>query len=168
MSLPLPDGQYKRHLLVAAPRQGAAVLVCVALLLTLSPALADGVRVTDAWARANAPGVAKAAVYLTLVNESTREARLVGVASSAAERVQLHRTIESDGQSRMEHQGDGVTIPARGERRFEPGGFHIMLMGLRRDLEAGGELALTLELADGGGVRLDVSVKPLTWSPASE
>lgn len=168
MSLPVPTRQYKFQVVGARLRRGAAVLVCAASLSGLAPALAADVRVTGAWVRANAPGVAKAAAYLTLVNESARELRLIGAASPAAERVQLHRTVESDGQSRMERQTGGVAVPARGERRFQPGGLHIMLMDLEHDLEAGEALPLVLTFDDGAKRRVSVPIKPLTWSPAGD
>lgn len=165
----MPAGHYKLGLLAGPSRYGAAALWGTGLFIALAlPASAETVRVTDAWVRANAPGVAKAAAYVTLVNGSARELRLVGAASPAAERVQLHRTVTADGQSRMEHQTGGVTIPADGERRFEPGGLHIMLMGLERGLEAGEALPLVLTFDDDAKRRVSVPVKPLTWSPVGD
>lgn len=160
--------QHKLQLLAPQWRRLGAVLGFSVLALAVAPALAAEVRIAGAWVRANAPGVAKAAAYLTLVNDSARELDLVGAASPSAERVQLHRTVESDGQSRMEHQSGGVTIPAHGERRFEPGGLHIMLMGLEHGLEAGEALPLVLTFDGGVKRRVSVPIKPLTWSPDSD
>lgn len=86
--------------------------------------------------------------YLVLHNSGDRPATLTDAASPAFARVMLHRTVITDGQAGMRHV-DSVELPAGGELRFEPGGYHLMLMQRRGDLHIGDRVELTLRFADG-------------------
>jgi hypothetical protein len=69
---------------------------------------------------------------------------VVGAASDAAERVELHTHIEEDGVMRMVHVEEGFPIAAGETVALQRGGRHVMLMGLRGPLEQGGEIEITL------------------------
>ncbi len=124
-----------------------------ALLLLATPALfaassAENVEVSGAYARAVPPGQPNSAAFMTLANASARPIALVNARSSAAEVVELHTHIMEGGMMRM-RQVEKIEIPASGEARLQPGGDHVMFIGLVEDLEPGAEVSVTLVFDDG-------------------
>ena len=52
-----------------------------------------------------------------------------------------------------------VAIPAGAEVAFEPGGLHLMLIGLKAPLVAGKSLPLVLQFRDAGAIKVDFEVR---------
>lgn len=140
-------------------------LLMTLLMLTLPAAMAahpagraGDVEVVDAWARATPPGAQNGAVYLTIRNTGKTAERLLGAASDRAERTELHTSETRNGVATMV-QLSAVDLPAGETVRFEPGGRHVMLVGLRQPLKAGERIALTLRLERAGELKLELPVK---------
>jgi copper(I)-binding protein len=83
------------------------------------------------------------AVFLTLTNDGRESDWLIAAASGVAETVEIHQTTIEDEIMRMQPVAR-VEIPAGGGLELKPGGYHIMLLGLRSDLEVGDLLRVTL------------------------
>lgn len=121
------------------------------------PASAGGLAVTDAWSRTTPPGVTVGVVYFKIHNDAGKSDRLLKLKTSAASSAQVHRTEIIEGVARMRDMA--VLHVAAGERlAFEPGGMHVMLMGLKHPLAEGQtfELELLFEVAGPRKVRVDV------------
>lgn len=134
-----------------------------ALLLCLIPALtgaADGLRITDAWARATPPTIENGAAYLVIRNSGRRDDVLVGARTPRAPGAELHRST-SGGMASMQHT-PRVRVPAGGRVAFEPGGRHVMLTGLQTPLTAGERFPLTLVFERAGELEVMVPVQPAT------
>jgi copper(I)-binding protein len=134
-----------------------------ALLLSLSAAAAqagDAPVVSDAWARATAPGVEVGAAYM-VIEGGGRADRLVGASSGRAAMVELHDVTEVDGVARMRGI-EALEIPARGRVELAPKGRHLMLMGLSAPLVAGQQFQITLRFAESGPQAVTVTVRPAT------
>ncbi len=69
--------------------------------------------------------------------------------SDAASTVELHEMVMDGGAMKMRPKDGGFVIPARGTVNLDPGGLHIMLIGLTRDIKAGDTVNAELELSDG-------------------
>lgn len=122
-----------------------------ALLLAATACQAPAERaVEDAWARLPAASGRPAAAYLTLKGGAAGTT-LVGVASPAVERAELHEMTNDGGVMRM-GAVRAIPVPAGGEVRLAPGGLHIMLFGLQPGQNAGGTLPLILRFADGSSM----------------
>jgi copper(I)-binding protein len=132
---------------------------CVAGLAAAGTA-AEAVKVTGAYARAVPPGQPNSASFLILTNGSDTDHRLVDAESPAAKVVELHTHINDNGMMKM-RRVDGIDIPAGKETRLQPGGYHIMLIGLQRDLKPGEEIQLTLVFQDGSRTRVAAPVQKL-------
>jgi hypothetical protein len=105
------------------------------------------------------------AAYLTLVNRGRTPLRLVGAETPVASRVSLHRDHqEHKHRGHQEHKGGHavlgmrpvpyVEVPPGGTVAFRPGGYHLMLEGLKRPLKAGEKVELTLLFQ--GGLKVKV------------
>lgn len=146
------------------------LLGSIALVALLSPnALAAGPAaatptVERAWARATAPGATMGAAYLVIDNRGRRADRLLSISTPRAESAQVHVTIRELDQVRM-RRVDPLHIAAGERLVLEPGGTHVMLMGLRSPLLAGEKLPLTLRFETGGDVKVEASV--VAASPAA-
>ena len=58
-------------------------------------------------------------------------------------------------------RGDPVDVPAHGEAVLEPGGLHIMLIGLKAPLEEGKSFALTLEFDNAGEIEVVTTIEDI-------
>jgi copper(I)-binding protein len=119
---------------------------------------ADGPVVSQAWARATAPGIDVGAVYLT-IEGGARDDELVSASTTRAAMVHLHTVEESDGLAKM-RAVDGVAVPASRRVVLAPKGTHIMLMGLVAPLVAGETFPLALRFASAGERSVTVVVRP--------
>jgi copper(I)-binding protein len=121
-----------------------------AALLALSslagPALAQngGVKVDQVWARATPPRAEVGAVYMTLTAQAPD--RLVGVSTPAAAKAEVHEMTTENGVMRM-RESAGLMLPAGQAVVLGPGGYHVMLMGLKAPLKAGQTIPLHLTFA---------------------
>ena len=115
-----------------------------------------GLRVEKARARLTPSRVG--AVYLTLVNTTGREDRLLSAESTTAGRVELHEVIAQGEVLQMHPRPEGFVVPARGRVELEPGGKHLMLYAVQ---ESATSLPLTLRFEKAGTVQLSVPVSAL-------
>ncbi|RMF66363.1 MAG: copper chaperone PCu(A)C [Calditrichaeota bacterium] len=143
----------------------ALLLMCLALGCGKSTSGPE-ISVAKAWSRpALAAGETEdkmgstGVVYLTLRNNGAAADRLLLATSDVAEAVELHRSKMVDGKMSMEMLKEGVIVPAGGEVVFAPGGYHIMLIGLKRDLKPGDQFPLTLAFEKSGTQTVTVVVQ---------
>lgn len=96
------------------------------------------------WAKPSLKGVPNGAAYMAISNSGDEEDVLVSVSSSVAENVELHTMEMTGGVMRMRPIEGGITLPAHDTVLLEPGGKHIMLIGLKEPLAPGSRFDLTL------------------------
>lgn len=133
------------------------ILMLLALSLAL-PAWAQ-VSVEAPWSRATPPGAKIGVGFLRLKSAGAAD-RVVGAASPAAGRVEMHVTTREGDVMKM-RQVDSFEIPAGGIFELKPGGAHLMLMDLRRPLRQGETVPLTLKLEKGGELNVALKVEAL-------
>lgn len=98
------------------------------------------------------------AAYMVIQNNGSTPDRLVRASSDAALSTELHLSEVKDGVMSM-RPVEGVDIPARGKAELKPGSYHIMLVGITRDLTAGEKLKLTLEFENAGEMEVEAVVR---------
>ena len=146
----------RRRLLAAV---GALTALAPAAALAVPDRRAGALVIHDPWARPSMPGAPNSAAYMTLQNNGARADRLIGGSSPACARVEVHEMSMAGGVMRMRPLTDGLSLPAHAEARLAPGGFHIMLIGLRRPLSVGTRITLNLRFERAGPVTLTVPVE---------
>lgn len=136
----------------------AAIALTLSAILALAPgAQASSVMVMKAYARASAtPTAETGAAYVSLMAHGEAD-RLIAVSTPAAKMAGLHETVLQDGVMKMQHV-DALDIPANGQLRMKPGGYHIMLMGLAKPLKEGDEIELTLIFEKAGEMKVKAKV----------
>lgn len=133
-------------------RSPAFIGACLACCLNASAA----VTATEAWVRGTVPAQKITGAFVTL--QSSEDAKVVGVSSPAARSAEIHESGMDHGTMHMKAV-DFVALPAGKRIELKPGGYHVMLVDLRRPLAAGDMVPLTFTVEDSRGNRSTVEVK---------
>jgi len=130
------------------------VALFVALLVITSPAVwAAEVTVENAWTRAAlSKAVKNAAGYLTIHNQADKPDVLIAIQSDIAEVTEIHEMTFKDGVMRMNAIGE-LHIPPTTEVLLEPGGYHVMFLGLKKPLYEGQQFEIKLTFKNAGDVK---------------
>ena len=113
--------------------------------------------ITQPWSRA-AGANGTGAGFLTIRNAGSQEDRLVSASSPAARTVELHTHIRDGEVMRMRPVAGGIVVPAGQTVTLQPGGLHVMLIGLTEALRQGGEVPLTLRFEKAGEAQVMLHV----------
>ncbi len=136
----------------------ATFILLLIILITSACGNSDGIAVLDAWARPGFRGD-NSAVYLTINNQTNQGDGLIGANSDVAGGAEIHlSSMDAAGTMTMERQ-DLVVIPVGGSIELAPGGLHIMLVILGKDLSVGDTFPVTLEFQRAGDITIEVEVK---------
>ena len=129
------------------------------------PAEAPSAIVEDAWVRATkgTTDTSMTGAFMSITNPSDTDVSLVSATADVAAMVQMHEmTTDADGKMVMQEVPAGFVIPAGGHAHLEPGGNHVMLMGLSKELAPGDEVMFTLNFSDGTTIDITAPVKEFT------
>ncbi|HVV69455.1 MAG TPA: copper chaperone PCu(A)C [Gammaproteobacteria bacterium] len=97
-------------------------------------------------------------VFMELDNNGKARHKLIAAYSPAAKLIQLHQTIEKNGEQYMQ-QVPMISIKPQHEQDLKQGGFHVMLMGLNESLKKGHKVPVVLLFDDGSYINLNVPVE---------
>lgn len=122
---------------------------------------AGDIDIVNPWARASVPNTATGAAYVTLNTRGAQTDRLESLSTPVAKRAEIHGHRVQDGVMKME-QLPHLDVAPGTPVVFEPGGLHIMLMGLEKPLTKGETFELTLRFEHTGPVTIQVPVQALT------
>lgn len=140
-------------------------VIAIIMLFCAAQAWAGNVVVSNASARATAPGQESAAIQFTITSKT--EARLVAIVSPVAGAVEIHSMTHDDGMMKMRAL-EFLPLPAGKKVRLGSSGMHVMLLDLKKPLKAGESvpLTITVEFADKREEKISVNanVKSLTRS----
>jgi copper(I)-binding protein len=120
---------------------------------------AGDLKIIHPTARPTAVADVPGAGYLSIQNNGKTADTLLGASSSLAKRVEIHEMSMDGGVMSMRALPQGVTIPAGGRIELSPGGSHLMLLGLSKQLAPGDTVPLTLEFAKAGKVNVELHVE---------
>jgi periplasmic copper chaperone A len=114
--------------------------------------------IRDAWMRQPLGERKDAGVFATIENSGATTRTIVSAAADLADRAELHEMKMAAGMMRMSQVGQ-IEVPAHGHAELKPGGYHVMLFGLKKVPVAGDTFKLTLTFDDGSTVSATVSVR---------
>lgn len=141
-----------------------SLLLAALSLSSPSTALAEGnaaaakITAEDPYVRLLPPQQPNTAAFVVLKNADRKDHKLVKAASNVARTVELHEHAKDGGVMKMRPVKD-ITLKAGGAMALQPGGYHIMLIGLERPLRAEQKVPLTLTFEDGTTLVLDAPVR---------
>ena len=144
-------------------KNAIAALLFAAVAATAATDAQAQTTVKDAWVRGTVPQQKSTGLFGRIT--SARGGRIVAASSPVAGAVEVHEMAMQGTTMTMRRVAGGLELPARKTVDLEPGGYHVMLMGLKHPLTAGELVPVTLvvEGADGQRetVELKVPVRPL-------
>lgn len=119
---------------------------------------AGKIEIDHPWSREMPPSAPNAAAFFVLHNQSDTADRLVSASSPQAQKTEIHEHVHKDGLMKMQ-QVQGVDLPAGGEVKFVPMGYHVMLFGVKKQLKDGERFPMTLRFEKAGEVQVEVAVQ---------
>jgi hypothetical protein len=123
------------------------------------PAMSEGMTKTTATGHMGMDGPVSA-IYLVIENKGGTADKLVSASTDVSDVTEIHETKEMEGgMMGMQPVQGGLEIPANGSVTLKPGGYHIMLMKLTRELSVGTNIKLVLSFQSGKQITQDVPVK---------
>lgn len=175
---PMSSGATRSRLVRAGA--GLAVAIMAAGALAACGSDSEKVSVSDPWVRVTPGNQDMTAAYMMLKSDEADRLVAASVPSDVAETVELHETVSeghsmddmgsdsmddmgSDSMSEMDGQMEmmgmkqvkSIALPAGKDVRLEPGGFHIMLMGLKNPIEPDDSYMITLTFEKAGEVEVE-------------
>lgn len=106
---------------------------------------AAGVHVEDGWARTTVEGMKMGGAFMKIHNDEAKQDFLLGGSSPVADRVEVHTHINDNGVMRMREVKGGVPLEAKSVTELKPGSYHVMFMGLKKQLKEGDKIPVTLK-----------------------
>lgn len=121
---------------------------------------ASSITIESPYVRAIPPGQTISAAFMVIKNNSDEAISLVKATSEIAETVELHEHINADGMMKM-RQVPNIVIAANSTTDLKPGGYHIMLIGLKKAIKPDDIIDMTLEFSNGAEQAVKASVKKI-------
>jgi copper(I)-binding protein len=133
-----------------------------ALLLAALPfaaaAAESKITVSDPYVRLAPPGAPASAAYLVIRNSSAADRQLVKAESPDAKTVEMHEHRNENGVMKMREVGN-IVIKAHAQAELKPGGYHLMLIGVKKALKEGDSAAIMLVFDDGSRQQIVAPVR---------
>lgn len=140
---------------IAVPLTAALLVVTAAL----AQQPASPVQARDAWARATPPGASTGAVYMTLTSPAGD--RLTGASSPVAGEASVHEMRMTGEVMHMRAVEGGLALPAGKAVTLAPGGYHLMLEGLKAPLKPGEAVPVHLTFQKAPPLDVTAQVRPI-------
>jgi hypothetical protein len=142
-----------------APLAAAAFALCIGPLSAAEVKLKD-LLIDHPYARATPPGAAVAGAFMRVENTGKEADRLVRAASPVASTVEIHEMAMEGGVMKM-RAVPGIDVKPGALVILKPGGYHVMLIGLKKPLVKGETFPLTLTFEKSGSVDVAVGVEAM-------
>jgi copper(I)-binding protein len=113
------------------------------------------------WARATPAGAAVGGAYAKITNRGTTPDRLIGGSLPGAAAVEVHEVTLAQGVMKMRKLENGLEIGPGESVELKPGGYHLMLIGLKQGLKQGQSIKGTLQFQTAGTVEVEYTIAPV-------
>jgi periplasmic copper chaperone A len=142
----------------------ALIIAALCAALATSAVLAHdytvgSLKIEHPWARATPKGASVGGGYMKITNSGTASDRLVGGSSDIANSFEIHEMTMEGGVMRMRPVAGGLEIKPGETVTFDPSGYHVMLVDLKKQLVQGERFNATLEFAKAGKVDVDFAIE---------
>jgi periplasmic copper chaperone A len=117
------------------------------------------IEIHEPWARATPRSAPGGAAYVTLRNTGTTPDRLVSARSPLSGLVQVHEMKMDGNVMQMRELEKGLEIPAGATVTLAPGGYHLMMMGLKDQVDKGTTVPMTLTFEKAGSINIEFTVE---------
>ncbi len=135
------------------------LFLLIPILASCSSASQNAITATDVWGRSSPASARNAAFYFSLKNSMGIDDALTKAEVAICERAELHETtIDGQGVMSMQHIQQ-INIASGATVQFEPGGLHLMCIGLKDELKSGDQIPIKLSFANSDDVRVEAEIR---------
>jgi len=140
-----------------------SIAVISASVLSVAPSVADaksGVTISQAWVRSSSYSDhvgGMTGVFASITNRTAHAITLLGGNTNVASTVQTHQVVNG----LMSQKSGGFKIAKGATLVLQPGGLHLMLMGLNRPILAGDSIVFTFKFMGAQARTLKLIAKPV-------
>lgn len=120
--------------------------------------------ISDVWVKASVPGGTVSAAYMQI--KSATPLKLVKAASPVAGIVEIHDMKMKDGVMEMKAM-DALDLPAGKAVELKPGGIHVMMMKVKKPINKGDKVPLTLTFEGAGSKPVVVTLDAIARESSS-
>lgn len=107
----------------------------------------DPIQITDAWIRAVPSSSDLTVGFMVIENKSPQDNALLAVETAAADTVEIHEMAYENEMMKMRPVSE-VVIPGGSKAELKPGGYHLMLFGMKSQPAENDSVFLTLYFKD--------------------
>ena len=144
----------------ASAAQGLAPPVPLAVVRFVPVADTSGIDLQHVWARPTIGAGTSGAVYFTVTDRGAPD-QLVGASTPVAATAEVHESIDDHGVMKMRPVPSLALEPGK-PVTLKPGGYHVMLTGVKAPLKAGDSFPITLTFAHAQPMTVTVKVEPMS------
>lgn len=130
----------------------------VVLLLWMPTLAAAEITVERAWLGMPPAAADSAGAYLVLSNHGDTDVTITSIETDVAATVECYSIIFLEGTVLKQKMAAPV-VPAHGQLKLSPGGNHLLLQDLNRELNAGDTVLLKLNTANGTSITAHATVR---------
>ncbi len=148
-------------------RTSLVSLIIAAAMLASSPLAPaaefnqGGIKISQPWTRATPGAVKVGGAYMTITNTGLQPDRLLGGSTPIADVVEIHEMAMSGNVMKMRRLPRGLEIGPGKTVKLKPGGYHVMLIGLKQPIKQGDPVKGTLRFERAGPVAIEFQVAPI-------
>lgn len=113
------------------------------------------------WSRVTPAGAPVGAGYVVITNKGLTADRLLSFKTDLAGQPEVHEMTNEGGVMKMRPLAKGLIIPAGATVKLEPGGYHLMLLQLKKPLTAGQRYKATLVFEKAGPIEVEFEVRAM-------
>ncbi|MCR8922993.1 copper chaperone PCu(A)C [Dasania sp. GY-MA-18] len=142
-------------------------IIVTCLLLMMAGWVQAELKIEQAYVRGLPPGQPNTAAFMSLNNTGSQPLTLTAISSPAAQSVELHTSRQHGDMVHMEKL-DSLQIAAAETVVLQPGGHHLMLLGLHQPLAEGDSVILQFSFSDGSQTSAKLAVRSVLNEPAAQ
>jgi hypothetical protein len=132
-------------------------------ILLANSAQIDNIQIRNAWVKPTLEGFSVSTVYFDIVNYSSKTITLTNITGDVANAIEIHEHVMKNGLMKMQAVKEGIRLTANQGLSFKPGGYHIMLMNLKKMIKEGDKITLTLHFTSGDIKVMTATAKTITY-----
>lgn len=147
---------------------GAVLAIVLAMPAQAEDVTVGPLKISAPWTRATPKGASVGGGYMKITNTGSAPDRLVSGSTDISSRFEIHEMSMDGGVMKMRAMPKGIELKPGQTIEFKPGGYHVMFVGLKNDLEKGQHVKATLQFEKAGKVEVDFTVEGIgAQSPGS-
>ena len=123
--------------------------------------------VANPWSRPAAAN-GNGAGFMVITNRGGKPDALKAVETPLARKAEIHQSSTAGGVMRMQRLDAGLALPAGKAVTLAPGGYHVMLLGLTKQLKSGDKVPATLVFQSGARMNVEFQVGATAPTAAHE